>query len=389
MQEITVVGGGLSGLVAAVSCAEAGAPVRLVESHQALGGRGRSLGGPYVANEGTRVFYADGPTWAWLRKQRVAEPAVRLGPKELRRFRFRRDGRLVSAPPTSVLRPLLSRHVRAPVDRDFRTWASERFSDEATRAIEGLLGVVTYTADVGGLSAAFVWERFMRATRPAMPAPRYVVGGWQAVIERLERRARALGVRIETGVRVEEPPAAPVIVATHLASARRLLGDAGLTWPSGRSALLDVGIRARPGDAFVVADLDEGAFVERYSLPDPSLAPEGHSLVQAQMPVRRGEGKQDALERLAAVLDLGFDGWRDRVTWRREGLANGRTGALDLPGLTWRDRPAVDRGDGTFLAGDQVAAPGLLSEVGFTSARWAARSAVEAAARRRRRTDAA
>ena len=46
----------------------------------------------------------------------------------------------------------------------------------------------------------------------------------------------------------------------------------------------------------------------------------------------------------------------------------GRTGPLDHPGQSWRDRPAVDRGDGVFLAGDMVAAPGLLSEVSWASA---------------------
>ncbi|HEY6425280.1 MAG TPA: hypothetical protein VIY28_18980 [Pseudonocardiaceae bacterium] len=57
----------------------------------------------------------------------------------------------------------------------------------------------------------------------------------------------------------------------------------------------------------------------------------------------------------------------------------GRTGALDLPGLTWRDRPAIDRGDGVFLAGDMVAAPGLLGEVSVNSAVMAARGALRAA----------
>ncbi len=60
-------------------------------------------------------------------------------------------------------------------------------------------------------------------------------------------------------------------------------------------------------------------------------------------------------------------------------MASGRTGALDLPGRTWRDRPAIDRGDGVFLAGDMVAAPGLLGEVAFASAVEAARGAVRAA----------
>ncbi len=49
-------------------------------------------------------------------------------------------------------------------------------------------------------------------------------------------------------------------------------------------------------------------------------------------------------------------------------MADGRTGAVDLPGTSWRDRPAVDRGDGVYLVGDQVAAPGLLAEVSFNSA---------------------
>jgi hypothetical protein len=57
----------------------------------------------------------------------------------------------------------------------------------------------------------------------------------------------------------------------------------------------------------------------------------------------------------------------------------GRTGALDHPGRTWRDRPAVERGDGVFLAGDMVAAPGLLSEVAWASGAEAGRLAVRAA----------
>ncbi len=53
-----------------------------------------------------------------------------------------------------------------------------------------------------------------------------------------------------------------------------------------------------------------------------------------------------------------------------------RSGALDMPGTSWRDRPAVDRGDGVFLAGDMVAAPGLLAEVAWASAIEAGRLAL-------------
>ena len=75
-----------------------------------------------------------------------------------------------------------------------------------------------------------------------------------------------------------------------------------------------------------------------------------------------------AAARMETLLDAALEGWRDRRTWRRDQVAKGRTGALDLPGTTWRDRPAIDRGDGVYLAGDSVAAPGLLGEVAVTSA---------------------
>jgi hypothetical protein len=61
-------------------------------------------------------------------------------------------------------------------------------------------------------------------------------------------------------------------------------------------------------------------------------------------------------------LDASFEDRRERITWRRRQLMDGRSGALDLPGTTWRDRPAIDRGDGIFLCGDQVAATGACAK---------------------------
>lgn len=94
------------------------------------------------------------------------------------------------------------------------------------------------------------------------------------------------------------------------------------------------------------------------------------------MPVRPGESADAATERLERLLDQALEGRRERETWRRRQVMQGRSGALDMPGLTWRDRPAVDRGDGIFLAGDMVAGPGLLSEVAWASGTEAARGAL-------------
>ncbi len=78
MSEITIVGGGLAGLVAANACAEAGARVTLHEAHQDLGGRARTSAHPYVAHEGPHVFYSDGPHWPWLRERRLLPPVATL-----------------------------------------------------------------------------------------------------------------------------------------------------------------------------------------------------------------------------------------------------------------------------------------------------------------------
>jgi hypothetical protein len=59
-----------------------------------------------------------------------------------------------------------------------------------------------------------------------------------------------------------------------------------------------------------------------------------------------------------------------------ESLANARTGAVDIPDTSWRDRPSIDRGGGIYLVGDRVAAPGLLSEVSLNSGIRAAQLAL-------------
>ncbi|MBG0830420.1 NAD(P)-binding protein [Planomonospora sp. ID67723] len=378
-REITIIGGGLAGLTAAIACAEGGAAVTLHEAHRVLGGRARSSAAPYIANDGTHVFYSDGEPWRWMAARGLVQPFRRPALGELARGRFRYGGRLTLTPPWSLVNALTKRRVVAPVDRDFGSWATERFGEEAMRTACGLVGVITYDADPGRLSAAFVWERVLRASSPHYPAPRYVVGGWQRVVERMADHARGLGVRIETGSRVDRlPEDTPVIVATSLDAARTLLGDESLRWESGRAALLDLGLASSPRDVFFVSDLDEGGFVEQYGMVDRTLAPAGHTLAQLEVPLRAGETKAGGITRLERLADLALPGWRERATWRREAVANGRSGALDLPGTSWRDRPAIGRGSGVWLAGDSVAAPGMLSEVSSHSALTAAAAALRA-----------
>jgi phytoene dehydrogenase-like protein len=367
---VEVVGGGLAGLVAAIECAEQGAEVLLHEAHASLGGRARSADGPFRANFGPHALYKGRANWRWLAARDLlpatAKPASRA-------VRYRHRGKLRRLPPLAVLRAVAILRREAPVDRDFRGWATETCGEEAAAILCAWAGPFTFHHDPGSLSAAFVADGLRWIYAP--PAIRHLPGGWNGLVANLEARARALGVRIETGSRVKDLPAPPVIVATELSEARDLLGDQGLSAPSGDVLLLDLGLSARRGDPAAVLDLDRGMLAERF----PDSAPAGQVLIQACHGIAPGADPDEALTRLEDLLDLTYPGWRDREIWRRRQRAAARTGAVDLPGRTWKDRPAIDRGDGVYLAGDMVASPGLLSEVSFTSATEAARLALHRA----------
>jgi phytoene dehydrogenase-like protein len=374
--QITVVGGGLAGLTAAIVCAEAGARVVLFEAHDELGGRARSTDGPYRANLGPHALLCNSPFWGWLGERDLLPPSAR---PRLSGFRFRWHDEIRRVPAVgAAVAALRLRGRTAPVELDFRTWAGEQVGFEPADQIARSAGILTYHHDPGSLSAAFIWEPIMRAVLSAPPTTRYPIGGWSTIVARMHERATGLGVDIERGCPVEQLPEPPVIIATELRDAGALLGDDTLDWLSGNAVCVDLVLDHRRGDPYVVADLQESGWIERFSAVDRSLAPAGQELVQAQMPIRPGESADDAGTRLEQLLDASLIDWRTRERWRRRQVMTKRTGALDPPGKTWRDRPAIDRGDGVFLAGDMVAAPGCLSEIAWASAVEAARGALAA-----------
>jgi phytoene dehydrogenase-like protein len=340
--------------------------VRLIEAHDNLGGRARSTDGPYKANLGPHAIYQGGVLWDWLTARGLMPPLAR---PLLTAVRFHYEGAVHRTPPLSLIPPGLRLRGRmAPVNQAFRSWVVDHSDARTADLLSSLAGVYTFYHDPGELSAAFVWERTQRLLLSARPPARFIAGGWTMLVAALERHARSLGVAIVTGARVETLPDPPLIVAVELRDARQLLDDDTLRWLSGRTVSLDLGLHERRGDPWVVSDLESSGWIERYPAQDSSLAPTGEHLVQAQMPIRPDESTDDAAARLEALLDASFEDWQTRITWRRRHLMDGRSGALDLPGTTWRERPAIDRGNGVFLCGDQVAAPGCLSEVSFASA---------------------
>ncbi|HJY43260.1 MAG TPA: NAD(P)-binding protein, partial [Propionibacteriaceae bacterium] len=183
MNTVTVIGGGLGGLAAAITAAEAGASVTLHEAHRTLGGRWRSTPvrrkpatnppeDPRVfrAHEGPHVIYRDGPTWAWLKQRGLLGVTCRVPVGAIARFRFWHEGRLQRVPPKGFLRALrISRRPDVPTDQSFRSWASGLVGEEAAGMGASASGVGVFHHDPGALSAAFVAERLARVY--SLPPP--------------------------------------------------------------------------------------------------------------------------------------------------------------------------------------------------------------------------
>jgi hypothetical protein len=363
--DLTIVGAGLTGLTAAIEAAERGWRVTVAEAHSRPGGRARSATGPYLANDGPHAVYIDGPWWAWLERRGLTPPIVAApGRASL----VRSGGRLGPWPPE--LGPAVAALPdQAPPGEPFRAWLLRHVDAKTAEAIIGLAFIFTFDHDPGRLSAAFVRERLRRSMAGGA---RYVTSGWATLARLLAERAAGLGVRLDTQARVAAPPAGPAILATSLATARQLTGDRSLSWPGVRVATVDLGLRSAGGPAwFRILDLDDRIYAARYSLADPGLAPPGHELIQICAACAPGERKAHAERRVQRLLDQSWPGWRAAVHWHRSSLRTNCTGAVDLPGTTWRDRPAVGRGGTLAVATDQSAAPGLLAEVGIAAARLA------------------
>jgi phytoene dehydrogenase-like protein len=377
MSKVTVVGGGLAGLVAAVESAERGRRVHLLEAKSRLGGRASTTEGVWKANYGAHAIYTGGALWDWLSVRRLNQGYGR-GRSTGLRFRWR--GRRRRTPPTTLLRGIAALRREAPVDEDFRSWMTRHAGPEAAAAVVSLAGVLTFDQDSGRCSAAFVAHRIRRILLHPRPITRYPPGGWATMIDSITALARELGVRIETSAPVDSLPSGPCIVAVEPKAARKLLG-ADFPRSGTHAAFLDVGLEgASRSDAFIGSDLDDCAFAERFSDSDPTVAPRHHSLIQAFVGLRPEETMEAGVTRIESLLDVVWTDWRKRETWRRRAVVNESTGALDLPGTTWRDRPAVAHAPGVWLCGDWVAAPGHLSEVSVSSAVEAASRAVASSA---------
>jgi hypothetical protein len=371
----------MAGLVAAITAAEGGAPVILHEASRQVGGRALGRAGWAGVNLGPHVVLTDGALVRWLAARNIQ---IGLRRPALRGLRLICD-EITSIPglvPVRLAATVMGR--QAPVDESFREWADRVFGTATSELMCRLAGLFTFHHDPGTLSARFVWDRYRRVFIHPHRV-RMVAGGWSALAGALAGRAAACGVQIETGDKVTTVtfPDGPAVVATRLEAASRLLGRE-LRWPGARTALMDVaaspGRRGWPGTVIDVrGDLRTCCLIDRVTATFPDLlGHRGPELFQAHLGIGPQASRADAAGRIEATFDEAASGWRERMIWQRSLILTDATGAVDPPGATWQDRPAIDQGDDHFLAGDAVAAPGMLSEVAVNSGIDAARRALQA-----------
>ena len=272
METITIVGAGVAGLTAAITLAEAGAPVVLFDAREAPGGRARSLDGPYRANLGPHVLYKDGRCSAGCGARPAAavrgRPAHRAAPALGRRAAphaaARADPAMLSC--AAAARPWTRASAPGPPATPTRT---------PPALLSAAAGVFAFHHDPGrAVGRVRVGAHGPHAAHPAASA-RYARGGWGRWSTRSTPASRALGVKRRYGERVGELPGGITIVATEPQDARRLLGDDTLHWSAATPSASTSRCEHRRGDPFVVSDLDECGWVERFTAPDPSLAPAG------------------------------------------------------------------------------------------------------------------
>jgi len=368
---VSVIGGGIAGLVAACEAAERGAQVTLHEATPVLGGRAVASRLGYRTNLGPHVLYQQGALGRWLAARSLTPPLV---PLHLHRTVWITNGRTTRRTRPALLGALRRVRTTAPIDESFRSWGSRHLGAATTEQLARLAGLFTYHHDPGELSAQFIWDR-VRSDFVHPWNARTVVGGWEQLVSSLEGHARQRGVRIELGARVRPADLndGPTIVATSLAVASRLLDDRSLTWFGSRTALLDIAVSGQPSRGHVLGiDLDPDArgciLVNRSSADDPSVAPAGEELWCGQVGISADDDAAEATARIERSMTSMDPSWRSRESWRETRVVTNASGAVDPPGTSWRDRPGVERGDGVFLCGDMTSAPGLLAEVAVNSA---------------------
>jgi phytoene dehydrogenase-like protein len=387
-KRVIVVGGGPAGLVAAARSAEGGAETTLLEASATLGGRAASESeGGFVLNQGPHAIYAGGPAMRELRAIGI-EPSWwnPASPSSV----FPRGGRPRRSPGgvlglTRLLAPVLRDRPEELAGTPASEWLRRNLRTEAARAAAAaLVRVTTFVADQEKLSADVAATQLRLGLYPGV---RYLRGGWQSLVDALAARAERTGATIRTraaaraldrdrdgwavGLDGETLRADCLVVAVGGPdAAAKVLGGRcpPAPGPAAELSVLDLGLESLPRrDRRFALGIDAPTYLSRHSPPEHR---DGVLLSLASYT----REPRDALE---AMADLVQPGWRERVTLQRFLPRMVAVSAIPGPAVGGlAGRPAVEQGEGLFLAGDWVGAEGWLVDAAISSGVAAATAAL-------------
>lgn len=383
-----VIGGGPAGLVAAIRLAEGGVATTLLEGGANVGGRAASEErAGFFLNQGPHALYAGGPGMRELRALGIERECWNpASPNSvLVREGKPRRGLGGTLGLTRLLRPILR---DAPEDlRGLSTtqWIERTLSPARARAAAAaLVRVTTFVANQDTLSADVAATQLRIGLWPGV---RYLEGGWQSMVDALAAKAQRAGVNLRTRAAArhlqgeaggwmvaldEETLHADVLVlaAGGPEAVAKLLGERtpAAPGPAAELSVLDLGLRRLPRRTRRFAlGIDAPTYLSRHSPADHR----GGALLSLASYARE---PRPALEALADTVQ---PGWREQVTFERflpRMVPVSAIASVDSGGLA--GRPAVDRGDGLYLAGDWIGPEGWLVDAALASGAAAAAAAL-------------
>ncbi|HET9196866.1 MAG TPA: FAD-dependent oxidoreductase [Solirubrobacterales bacterium] len=384
-----VVGGGPAGLMAAGRLAGGGFETLLLEGGPHLGGRAASeTRGGFVLNQGPHALYIGGPAGRELKGSGIeldwwqpAAPAASVFPREGKAKRtLGGTGQLG--------RWFLKLQRTDPAELagiSAAEWLRRSLGSERARAsAAALVRVTTFVADQESLSADVAATQLKIGL---LPGVRYLRGGWQSLVDALAAKAEAEGATLRTRAAVRalergtegwearldgETLRADVVVlaAGGPDAAAKLLGERApaAPGPAAELSVLDLGLRRLPRRSRRFAlGVDKPTYLSRHSPPEHR---DGVLLTLASY----AREPRAALEELADAVQ---PGWREEATLERFLPRMVAVSAIPTPaGGGLPGRPAIDRGDGLYLAGDWVGGEGWLVDAALASGAAAAAAAL-------------
>lgn len=387
-KKAVVVGGGPAGLVAAGRLAAGGIETVLLEGSSHLGGRAASeRRDGFFLNQGPHALYVGGPAMRELRSMGIEldwwQPASAASV-------FPREGKAkrTLGGDAQLGRWLLGLQRTEPgelADVSVSEWLRRSLRSEKARASAGaLVRVATFVADHESFSADAAVTQLKTVV---VPGVRYLRGGWQSLVDALAEKAARDGAALRTRVGVrgvergadgwavaldEETlhPDVLVIAAGGPDAAAKLLGETApaAPGPAAELSVLDLALRKLPRRSRRFAlGVDKPTYLSRHSPPGH---PGGVLLSLASY----AREPRAALEELADTVQ---PGWREQVIFDRFLPRMPAVSAITTPaGGGLGGRPAVDRGDGLYLAGDWIGPEGWLVDAAIASGAAAAAAAL-------------